>query len=612
MAANLTPKIESSDLSLSDLFKDFYAVPDFQREFVWGKDNVEKLLEDVVEEFYDEENRLLNESEYFIGSIVVCPDGDAPFQLVDGQQRLTTSYLILCAIRDSLVGLNVEVPRTLVGQIGAASMNPRTGEDVFRYRLSLQYQDSDGVLEKIASSSVPVAQISKTTESVRHILEAYETIREFLAINFDSNPPRLKAFLAAFTLRIKLIRITTPNLTHALKVFETINDRGVGLNAMDLLKNLLFIKTAVNEYSRLKDKWKLLIDTIDGCGEKPLRFLRYFIMSQYEIEGSRVLREDEIYKWFVEHADECGIDREPLKFVDQLVQRSRAYANFVEKKNVQGTHDPYLNNIALLSGAARQHFVLLLAGQHLTQELFTELCRQIENLFFCYIITREPTKTFERNFTRWSKELREVKKTEELQKFFDKYFSPDLSARSNAFEFAFREMTQERLQQYRIRYILAKLTQYIEEQAWGNPAHQRLDQYTNNSVHVEHILPQSPTTEERAAFDKPAEYDSYKMRLGNLTLLERTINTSISNRSYETKRPGYSQSAFLLTKSLVSKPQVGVNTQLNRAVNDLKQFGVWDSKTIEQRQQMLGQLAHRVWQVPVKREGQRPDRNDQD
>ncbi len=441
--------------------------------------------------------------------------------------------------------------------------------------------------------------IPETTDSVRHILKAYRTIQEFLRINFDSDPARVRPFLAAFTHRVKLIRIITPNITHALKVFETINDRGVGLNAMDLLKNLLFMKTSSKDYPKLKDRWKLLIDSLNRCREKPLRFLRYYIMSQYEIEGSKgVLREDEIYQWFVENTKVTGIEKEPLKFVDDLVARSRDYSNFVEKKDPQGTPNRYLNNIALLSGAARQHFVLLLAGHHLPPELFTELCRQIENLFFAYIITREPTKNFERNFARWSVELRDVQDTEGLKAFLDKYFKPDLTSRSNAFDFAFRELSQARIQQYRLRYILAKLTQYVEEQAWGNPAHTQLNQYVNNAVHIEHILPQTPTADVRTAFDKTAEYFRYMQKLGNLTLLEKTINTSISNGPYDAKKHGYGQSSFLLTKSLVMKPQVGVNTQLNRAVDDLRQFDSWDSAAIDERQQMLGTLARKVWQMP--------------
>ena len=50
-------KVESNDLSIADILKDFFSVPDFQREYVWEREHVEKLLEDVFDEFYDEEGR---------------------------------------------------------------------------------------------------------------------------------------------------------------------------------------------------------------------------------------------------------------------------------------------------------------------------------------------------------------------------------------------------------------------------------------------------------------------------------------------------------------------------------------------------------------------------
>ena len=83
---------------------------------------------------------------------------------------------------------------------------------------------------------------------------------------------------------------------------------------MDLLKNLLFIQTSPGDYAILKDRWKNLTDILDSCKEKPLRFLRYYIMSHYEIDLSRGIREDEIYQWFVANADDAGIKLVPLKF----------------------------------------------------------------------------------------------------------------------------------------------------------------------------------------------------------------------------------------------------------------------------------------------------------
>jgi len=592
-----TKKIESDDLTLAEVFRDFYSVPDFQREYVWKEEHVEKLLQDVYDEFYDENKTLAPGGEYFIGSIVTFQDEKGVFQLIDGQQRLTTGYLVLCVIHDMLKELKTDPPATILGQISATSMDPATGDDVFRYRLVLQYEDSQDVLEKIASSACLPSTIPPNTSSVEHILNAYQVIVEFLRSNFDGDAGKVKAFAAAFTLRVKLIRIVTPDLSHALKLFETINDRGVGLNAMDLLKNLLFMRTSSEQYSKLKELWKSLIDTLDKqCREKPLRFLRYYILSHYALSpNKRELREDEIYTWFAENQATTGIDKDPIGFLNKLIRCSEAYANFAAGKNVQARDNRYLQNIARLSNQARQHFILLLAAREMPEPLFDRLCQKIENLFFCYLVTREPTKNFERSFTRWSAALRDVRDEAGLSAFVERNFVPDLAGRATAFEFALGQLSEHRIQQYRLRYILAKLSQFIDESAWATIF--PLDRYYN-SVQIEHILPQNPTEEARTSFDKSDEYDAFKVMLGNLTLLEKGINASVSNDVYHKKRAGYAASKILLTESLTTKPHVGKNTQLNRATQDLPQFDKWDSEAITARQAMLVRLARQVWEIP--------------
>jgi uncharacterized protein with ParB-like and HNH nuclease domain len=590
-------KIESQDVTIENLYKDFYTVPDFQREYVWEREHVEKLLQDINDEFFDEEGKPIQGPEYFLGSIVVCKADDGTFSLIDGQQRMTTIYLILCAIRELLKAMGETPNQTLINQIHDAFTNDK-GDEEFRQRLVLQYEDSKGILKRIVEDpSNAEIGIAKTTSVVR-ILSAFKDIVEFLRVNLDSSPQRLRRFYATFTKHVKLIRIVTPSLANALKVFETINDRGVGLNAMDLLKNLLFMKTSREEYPTLKQKWKTLIDALDSSGEKPLRFLRYYIMAYFNLDSSKPLREDGIYDWFTRNTSLVGLDKNPLVFLEDLILCASAWGNFLEAKDVQGRTNPYLRNLSMLSGAARQHFILLLAGRHLSGEDFSTLCRAIENLFFCYIITREPTRTFERNFAVWAADLRAVKDNTELLNFISIRITADLARRRTAFDFAFKELTQSRIQQYRMRYILAKFTQNIEQRAWNNAAHNSLDQYCAPTVDIEHILPQTPNDVVVEAFDKPEQYNEYVEKLGNLTLLEKTINTSVSNGLFRNKKAGYEQSSYLLTRSIVEKPQVGSNTQLNRAVEDLLQFEEWSSESIEQRQEMLVKLAAVVWGMP--------------
>lgn len=227
---------------------------------------------------------------------------------------------------------------------------------------------------------------------------------------------------------------------------------------------------------------------------------------------------------------------------------------------------------------------------------FVELCRRVENLLFCYLITREGTKLLERNFQRWAREVRAVDSDESLASFCSRTFAPDVAARVERFDFAFQQLTTARLQQFRMRYILARLTQYVDEQAFSNPP--PLAHYLSRAVHIEHILPQEPAPGVREAFDRPDEYADYVVRVGNLLLLEGTINTSISNHGFDRKRTGYGQSAFLLSKSVVERPQVGTDTKLNRAVAGLPFFSTWSSTSIDERQDAIRRLAHAVWEVP--------------
>ena len=96
------------------------------------------------------------------------------------------------------------------------------------YKRQLQYDDSKGILRKIVDEPENLDSFTQRSSSVERICSAYYDILGFLRENFSASPRKLKHFYATFTKRVKLIRIITPSLTNALKVFETINDRGVG------------------------------------------------------------------------------------------------------------------------------------------------------------------------------------------------------------------------------------------------------------------------------------------------------------------------------------------------------------------------------------------------
>jgi hypothetical protein len=432
-----------------------------------------------------------------------------------------------------------------------------------------------------------------STRSVTNILNAFQVISTFLRTEFESSVPVSRRFYAYFINQVKLVRIKTHSVAHALKVFETINDRGVGLDPMDLLKNLMFMRAKKDDYDALKDKWKGLVDMLYRANEKPLRFLRYFIFASYDVDR---LREDQIYTWFSRNEEKCGYGEKPLDFVGSLVSTVSAYTHFVKGKNSDGSSNRYLANIRSLSGAARQHLILLLAGRHLPKDDFIELSRQLENLFFAFIITREPTREFERLFANWAPLLRKVTTRAELDVFIDEKIRPAKHNLATRFRLAFQELDESSIQKYRMRYVLGKLTQYVNEQAYGETEID-LDQFISQRD-VEHILPQRPGERVIAEFDLPEDIHEYIPRLGNMTLLEHDINRSIQAEPYSVKREAYPNSHFLLTRTIAGKVAVGANTTLNRAVAGLITFEKWTSKSIANRQEMLTRLAHKVWEMP--------------
>ena len=538
--------IQSQDIKVADVFQSFYVVPDYQREYVWETDQVEQLLTDINNELAGVDPA--KAPEYFIGSIVVCPGDHGVLDLIDGQQRMTTLFVMLCAIRDRMKELGQTPPGALGPQIAATAADA-AGNDHFRYRLDLQYEDSGDALVRIATEKVGDAE--GTTRSITNILNAYQVVLAFLRREFAEDQAKLRAYYGYLTNKVKLIRIQTEDVAKALKIFETINDRGVGLDAMDLLKNLLFMKASRAQFDKLKSIWKEMQDSIYGMGEKPLRFLRYFIFSRYDVD---LLREDQIYSWFAKNEKLCKYGSAPIEFAKELLAAAEAYQRFLDGSDHRGKKNRYLENLQLLGGkAARQHLIMLLAGRHLPEPLFDRLAREVENLFFVYVITREATRDFERSFARWSTDLRKVTTEVEFQAFIEKSFGPAKAELGDRFDDAIRRLYVGSVQQYRLRYILAKLTQHVDLQGFGETEGTKwLGRYISNGFEIEHVFPQNPSEEAVKEFGTATD-SNIANRLGNLALVEKSINASLGNRAYSNKRAVYLQSQLLLTRAIAER-----------------------------------------------------------
>jgi hypothetical protein len=264
----------------------------------------------------------------------------------------------------------------------------------------------------------------------------------------------------------------------------------------------------------------------------------------------------------------------------------------------------------MCGGAFSLHYVLLLAAANFPKPLFDHFVGQLESFLFFYIYTKTPTKELERTFSIWADELRSIgeiteqkEQKQRLNQFITERFQASMTSKANELSDALKRYTIRSMQQYRTRYLLAKLTQHVDMAYKGLTTPPSLDDYT--VLEMEHILPNNPKPELRASFTEgnpEADYDEYKNRLGNFTLLEKPINIVAGNNFFEAKKDEYKKCKYYLTSSIAKLNVVGKNSSINRMNENMKSFDEWDANSIDDRQGLLINLAKDVWKTSLIKE----------
>lgn len=604
-------RIENHKYSIEQAFREcFYVVPDYQREYVWTEKEVQQLLEDI-----DDQIDAGSTKEYFVGMILVSQGSQNDhFEVIDGQQRLTTFYLLLCALRHRFKGTP---QHQAINGLISASYTSSDGDIKTSLKLEPRYENADELMQCLVAQDDEPANVRVAVQqagiaqfgSLENLLNAYGTVYRYLLDNYEDHTS-LKKLWGYVAKNVVFIQIST-DVSSALKIFETINERGVGLNPMDLLKNLLFTQVDQEDFTTLKNEWKKITAPLEKAKEKPLRFLRYFLMANYKITNKdSLVREDEIYDWFVndDNATLCEYEQKPFEFVRKIIRNVESYLAFSKGQGNDGhANVPMANLKKMCGGAFSLHYVLLLALANVPKALFDHFVVQLESFLFYYIYTKTPTKELERSFSQWADELRDIAglkdaaaQKQKLNDFIDKRFSASMAGKSNELADALRRYTIRSMQQYRTHYLLAKLTQYVDMAYKGMTVPGSLDDY--KGLQMEHILPNTPEPDLRQSFvssNPGANYDDYKNRLGNFTLLEKPINIVASNNFFEAKKAEYKKCKHYLTSSIVELIVVGKNSSINRINEKLKAFENWSAASIDQRQAMLIDLAKDVWKTSL-------------
>lgn len=578
--------IKYNDHSISSAFKDHYIVPDYQREYVWNDEQVEQLLFDLLDAYNTD-----NKKAYFLGTIVTYDSG-SQFELIDGQQRLTTFFVLLCAIKRIYIGLGE--PTSVIDNLVYSPTMNNDGDVINLYHLQLQYEDAGNCLELIEKGE---GRPNYLTQSGERLFDAFKTIQDFLNERF-SDLASLKKFVVFLLNKTSFIRIETYDIADALKIFETINQRGKGLDPMDLLKNMIFRQVDRSKFKELNMNWKSITRSLEKIDEKPLRFLRYFIMANYDTSGEKdgILREDQIYTWLTNNNEQCHYEEAPFQFVQKMAQNVDLY---VKCRVPDGTQEGnvHLKNIALLAGKSyKLHLMLMLAASNMNADALAKFKAVLESVVYYTVINKIATNVTERTFALWCKDVRNIVTPEDLDGFVNRTIIPTVNDWKMNNKSNFLRLGLNSMQQYRIKFILGKITAYVDALRLGKTTVEDLTGYTQTAVEIEHIMPQTCT--DKASYDlDEEEFAVYIHRLGNLTLLENSINKSIHNDNYANKSVAYKQLKFYITSSLSALVNQGQDTAINRTNLLLSAWPDWNKQAIEERQEMLYRLSEMIWEI---------------
>lgn len=555
--------------TVSDILRpDFiYKVPAHQRNFDWSQ-QVEQLWQDIKSSMEDKSEQ------YFLGTIVVTQNTEIKERIIiDGQQRLATLSMIFSAIR-KIYEENDEVKRAEgVNHDYLGSPDRRT--QITKPRLTLN-DLNNSYFYKYVNQSTTTSKIKqalaerKLHPSNKKLLTAVKKIYEYISEysknrqNFTDALCDIEEFIKD---KVRLILWAVTDEADAYVLFETLNDRGLELCPIDLLKNYIFSK-AGSRLEHIKQQWDKMIYQLDT--QNPTQFLRHFWLSKYGM-----ITQKELYRQL---RNKFRTQKQVTSLMSDLLRSSDIYmaTTSVEHQIWKRYDSQVVEKLRILKMFKVVQFRPLLLSALEMQLKDTEIAKLIDLILVITmrynIIGSLNPNIIEREYSNCSLKIRgkDITKTSKIFHYFkSKGMYPDDKAFSKAFSSIGIKKGKEMLS----RYILTQIIKHKE----GDKFPAIIED--EKKVTLEHIMPSKHTP---AWLKVAGNLDSYMdnvNRIGNLTLIEHDKNKLVGRKLFKDKKIIYSNSSIAITKKLSKMP-------------------TWDVDQIHKRQGSLSKIAIKVWKFP--------------
>lgn len=514
------------------IFRDvdsFYQIPDYQRPYSWGDEEIEQLWDDIYSAMES------GDESYFLGSMILIKTKDGYFEVVDGQQRLTTLTILFCVIRDlyssDLEKLDKDLMRYIRDSIKSLV------DDKFRLKFITQLHYQNEFENEIVNRvQFPNKELTKKEREEKKFINAALIFKQKLKeIEETKGEEEIKKFSEYLLKRVEMITISCTKQSYAIKLFQILNTRGLDLSPADLIKSYLYSRLDnENEQQQFMSTW-IEIETLSKQIEEDindlLTYYEYYLLAQ---NPKRSLYEELVDKFKKKKPNE--IIYEFKKFVESFNEVSQ-----IGNKTMFSFL--YLPNQIFWKA-------IITTAKYENYPEFEELCELLRKTYYCYWIagyTTSKIKQFSFNIISWIKEkrkLREIKEeieskmeTDDVIKWLQESLNEDVYGKS----------------------WLKPLLILIEYEQTDDSKIFYIDPWQRN-LHVDHILPEKwKAVEDWKAKWNEEQAEKWINKLGNLTLLSGRKNIKASNNSFENKRSIYQgrgfdgTTAFLITQKLIEE-----------------------------------------------------------
>ena len=556
-------------------------MPPNQRSYAWREKHVRNLLQDFNEAISDS----AEDDEYFLGTVVLIQSTGQTPSIVDGQQRIATTTILLARVRDYLSKLGRDGSARAIEQGFLSNTDMETERQVAR--ISLNLEDNHFFLHSILSphqfDNKPRKAAQPARSSNRRLLRASNLIADFITsilkeVPVEKHADRMIRWVNFIEHSVRVLVVTANDEIGAYRMFETLNDRGLRASQADILKNYFFSKsgTRLGEAQMMWNTITTTIEPLTGDGQDS--------EEEDDVNRSDFLVTYLRHLWVITHGPTKA--RELAAQVKGEVSNETRTMNFLAEGSV-----------------AVQDYVALWSSKHPKWSTYKNTTRQyvetiadhlqvdqIRPLLFAvarHFDVVEADKAFFL-FVSWSvrflifggrggmldtqyslraKEvgLKQITKARELREAMKAYVPSDAEFQE---AFAVARVSRPRLARYYLR-ALEKTKKLLPDPEW-------VSNEDVNDVNLEHVLPLNPGPEWRV---KPEEAEAGSRLLGNMLLLKARRNVEIGNESFEQKKLAYDRSGYDLTKEVA------------------KTEGNWTLEKIRQRQRAMAALAVKTWPV---------------